>query len=145
MNPINSLRRIFELPRIIEEQDLVIKKLSAQIAQLRIDLSACETSEHDHGSDYACEEHDHGSDYAGEEHNHDSDYASKDHEHHNGDVKAEIASMIDDVKAELVDMINRSIADHSHKFGDDYSMKAELRFMIKRGIAEAFLEIAEIL
>ena len=118
MNFIDSIIRVINAPRVIEQQSVLIDKLNQQIKQMAMDINTLDSSIGDFQKalyngefvgrewvetrigeeleNYAISEHDHDGELAREDHEHDT-FATEDHEHDLNDYVAQI------VRSRLID------------------------------------------
>jgi hypothetical protein len=138
MNFIDSIIRIINAPRVIEQQSVLIDKLNQQIEKMNMDINLLDSSIEDFkkalyngefvGAEYVetrlsqkmdqvrheLSEHDHDGEFALEDHDHGDDLARADHGH-DGDLARE---------------------DHDHDLSDDVAR------IVRNKLIEAFEEIA---
>jgi len=138
MNFIDSIIRVINAPRIMEEQAVLIHRLYEKIQRMEMDINTLDSSIGDFqkalyngefvGSEYVetrlsrqmdqvrheLNEHDHDGEFALEDHDHGDDLARADHGH-DGDFASE---------------------DHDHDLSDDVAR------IVRNKLIEAFEEIA---
>ena len=137
MNFIDSIIRVINAPRVIEQQSVLIDKLNQQIEKMNMDINLLDSSIEDFkkalyngefvGAEYVetrlsqkmdqvrheLNEHDHDGEFALEDHDH-GEFAQEDHDH-DGDLARE---------------------DHEHDLSDDVAR------IVRNKLIEAFEEIA---
>lgn len=123
MNFIDSIIRVINAPRVIEQQSALIDKLNQQIEKMTMDINTLDSSIDDFKKalytgefvgrewvetcigevleNYSSREHDHDGEYADCAHDHDGELAREDHEHdtfanenHDHDLSDDVARIV---------------------------------------------------